>query len=260
MLCAALAFASWWTSHTILDTARTRRATDAVLENATVRHFVAGKIASATATAVGTPVLAKTAAPDPSALENQIDGVLARPDVRARLEQFVVDAHAELIGRSSAPAVLDRATVVTIVRAAVPNLPPPDLAKLHAVTFHVPNVSVLAASRNTLANRFWLYFVGAVVLVAIAIAASTDRRATVKLAGAWLLGISVMHLLVLWVVPVLIVPQVTDNPWAGLVTSLARALNGGIVAGLVVLAAAGAGFMLADRFIAPGSVPAPADQ
>ena len=38
MLLATLAFASWWTSHTILDTARTRKATDAVLENAIFRH------------------------------------------------------------------------------------------------------------------------------------------------------------------------------------------------------------------------------
>jgi len=53
MLCAALAFASWWTSHTILDTARTRRVTQTVLESADLRHFVASHVASVTAPAFG---------------------------------------------------------------------------------------------------------------------------------------------------------------------------------------------------------------
>ena len=53
MLCAALAFASWWTSHTILDTARTRRVTEAVLQSTDLRHFVADHVASVTAPAVG---------------------------------------------------------------------------------------------------------------------------------------------------------------------------------------------------------------
>jgi hypothetical protein len=47
MLCAALAFASWWTSHTILATTRTRRITEAH-PDATVllryRQFVNGSI------------------------------------------------------------------------------------------------------------------------------------------------------------------------------------------------------------------------
>jgi hypothetical protein len=264
MLLATLAFASWWTSHTILDTARTRRVTDAVLENADVRHFVADRIASVTAPAVGTGTLraatgtASTAGAGTSAahaLGTKLDAVLDRPDVRAKLETFVVDAHDDLVGASTKPAVLDQATVRTLVAAAVPSLSPADLAKVHAVTFHVPRVGTLATTRDALADRFWLFFAGAVVLVAAAIVTTRDRRATLKLVGAWLVGISVMHLVVLWVVPVLVVPRVSNSPWADLIAVVARALGAGIVTGLVVLALAGVAFLIADRFL-PGAAPA----
>src|SRR4051812_39166988 len=82
MLLAALAFASWWTSHTILDTARTRRVANAVLENAEVRHFVAERIATITTPAVGAGTLSvATGAPSTSpqgaqaALGTKLDAV-----------------------------------------------------------------------------------------------------------------------------------------------------------------------------------------
>ena len=190
------------------------------------------------------------------AFATRLDTVLDRPDIRGKLEQFVADAHAELIGAAAKPATLDQSTVRTLAAAAVPTLSAKDLASIHAVSFQVPHVGVLATSRTTLANRFWLYFVGAVVLIALAIATSRDRRSSLKLIGAWLLGISVVHLVVLWIVPVVIVPKVSHNPWANLVASVARALSAGIVTGLVVLAAAGVGFLLADHLVAPAPAPA----
>jgi hypothetical protein len=256
MLCATLAFASWWTSHTILDTARTRRVTDAVLSNATMRDFVATKVASVTAPALGTPTLRSTAAPNQAQLAHRLSTVLDRSDVKAKLEQFVVDAHDRLIGKGSRPAVLDQATARTLVAAALPTLSSKDLARVHAVTFDVPRVGTLAASRRALTHRFWLYALGAVLLVALAIATTGDRRATIKVVGAWLVGISVMHLVALWIVPVVVLPHVTDNPWVGLIAAVARALGAGIVTGLVVLAAVGVALLLADRLVAPWAAPA----
>ena len=128
MLCAALAFASWWTSHTILDTARTRRITEAVLQSADLRHFVAGHIASVTAPAVG---VSASAATTNGAYTNHLDAVLGRRDIQSKLEQFVVDAHERLLGERSQPAVLDQATVRTLVAAAFPSVRAADLAKVH---------------------------------------------------------------------------------------------------------------------------------
>src|SRR5438477_5123242 len=183
MLCAALAFASWWTSHTILDTARTRRITEAVLESADLRHFVAGHIASVTAPAVGVkPAAARTN----GTYTNHLDAVLGRRDIQLKLEQFVVEAHERLLGERTAPAVLDRATVRTLVAAAFPSVRAADLAKVHGVKFDVPQSQALWKSRQALAHHFWLYLLGAVALLSVGLVATDDRHATVKLVGKWL--------------------------------------------------------------------------
>jgi len=247
MLCAALAFASWWTSHTILDTARTRRVTEAVLENADVRHFVAGHIASATAPAVGVRASGGT---NRAAYANRLDVVLGRRAIQLKLEQFVVDAHERLLGERSKPAVLDQKTVRTLVTAAFPSVRGADLAKVHEVKFDVPQSQALFRGREAFAHRFWLYFVGAVGLLIAGLVMTDDRRAAVKLIGKWLIGITVAHLIVLWILPVLIIPAVTTNPWAHLVAAVAHAVGAGIVTGLVVLALVGVVFLFADHFIA----------
>ena len=174
MLCAALAFASWWTSHTILDTARTRRVTEAVLESADLRHFVADHVASVTAPAVG---VTASAATTNGAYTNHLDAVLGRRDIQLKLEQFVVDAHERLLGERSQPAVLDQATVRTLVAAAFPSVRAADLAKVHAVTFDVPQSQALFKSREAFAHRFWLYFLGAVALLTVGLVTTDDRHA-----------------------------------------------------------------------------------
>ena len=223
MLCAALAFASWWTSHTILDTARTRRVTEAVLGNADLRHFVASHVASVTAPAVGVPAGAVTTS---GAYTNHLDAVLGRRAIQVKLEQFVVDADERLLGERSQPAVLDQKTVRTLVVAAFPTVRGADLAKVHAVTFNVPQSQALFKGREAFAHRFWLYFSAAVALLTVGIVTTDDRRATVKLVGKWLIGITVAHLIVLWIVPVVLVPAVTTNPWAHLVAAVACGRRG----------------------------------
>ncbi len=246
MLCAAFAFASWWTSHTILDTTRTLRVTETVLESADLRHFVANHIASVTAPTVG---VTASAATTNGAYTNQLDAVLARRDIQLKLEQFVVEAHERLLGERSAPAVLDQATVRTLVVAAFPSVRGADLAKVHAVTFDVPQSQALFKSREALAHRFWLYFLAAVALLAIGLVTTDDRHAAVRLIGKWLIGITVAHLIVLWIVPVVLLPAVTTNPWAHLVAAVARAVDAGIVTSLVVLAIVGVGFLFIDHFV-----------
>jgi hypothetical protein len=268
MLLAALAFASWWTSHTILDTARTRRVTDAVIGSTEVRHYLAGAIAPAVTQAVGAPNVnaatratpggAPPAASPADELTQRLGAVLDRPDIRVKLEQFVVDAHELLIGQTTRPAVLDQATVVTLVHAALPAMSLADLAKIPPVRISVPRFGALSTGRRAFQNRTWLYALGAVVLLALAIATTDDRHGAIKLIGKWLLGISAAHLLVLWILPVMVVPQLSNSPWVSLVASLARALNAGIVSGLVILVVAGVLCLLVDVFVpASGKTGAP---
>jgi hypothetical protein len=244
MLCAALAFASWWTSRTILDTARTRRVTEAVLQSADVRRFVADHVAAVTAPSVGV-----SAATGRAAYANHLDAVLARRDIQRKLEQFVVDAHKRLLGERSQPAVLDQPTVRTLVAAAFPTARAADLAQVHAVRFDVPQSQALFRSRQALAHRLWLYLLGAVVLLTAGLVTTSDRRSAVKLIGKWLIGITITHLLVLWLIPVAILPAVTTNPWAHLVAAVARAVSAGIVTTLILIALVGIAFLFADLFI-----------
>jgi hypothetical protein len=244
MLCAALAFSSWWTSHTILDTARTRRVTEAVLQSPQVRQFVADHIAAATA-----PSLEVRDTTTRDTYARHLDTVLARRDIQQKLEQFVVDAHQRLLGERSQAPVLDAATVRTLVGAAIPSASRANLNRLHAVTFDVPQSQALFRSRQALAHRFWLYFFGAVVLVTVGLVTTDDRRSGVKLIGKWLVGITIAHLLVLWILPVVILPAVTTNPWAHLVTAVARGVSAGIVTGLIALALIGVVFLFLDHFI-----------
>jgi hypothetical protein len=253
MLCAALAFASWWTSHTILDTTRTRRVTEAVLQSEDLRRFVANHIAAVTAPAVGATASTATTKGE---YASRLDTVLARPAIQQKLEQFVVDAHKRLLGDQTQPAVLDQATVHTLVVAAFPSIRASDLAKIHAVKFDVPESQALVKSRQTLAHRFWLYALGAVILLTIGLVTTDDRHAAVKLIGKWLIGITVAHLIVLWIVPVMILPAVTTNPWAHLIAAVARAVGAGIVTSLIVLALVGVVFLFADIFIPKRKSPA----
>jgi hypothetical protein len=180
---------------------------------------------------------------------NHLDAVLARRSIQLKLEGFVVDAHKRLLGERSQPAVLDQTTVRTIVAAAVPAASRADLAKLHAIRFDVPKSQALFKSQETLAHRFWLYFLGAVALLTAGLVMTDDRRGAVKLIGKWLIGITVAHLVVLWIIPVMIIPAVTTNPWAHLVAAVAHAVGAGIVTSLVVLALVGVGFLFVDHFI-----------
>ncbi len=144
----------------------------------------------------------------------------------------------------------------TLVAAAFPSVRAADLANVHDVTFDVPQSQALFKSREALAHRFWLYFLGAVALLTVGLVTTDDRHATVKLIGKWLIGITVAHLLVLWIVPVVILPAVTTNPWAHLVAAVAHAVGAGIVTSLVVLALVGVVFLFVDHFIPAPATPA----
>ncbi len=140
--------------------------------------------------------------------------------------------------------------------AALPSITLADLANVQAVTFDVPQSQALFKSRQALAHRFWLYFLGAVALLTVGLVATDDRHAAVKLIGKWLLGITVAHLVVLWIVPVMILPAVTTNPWAHLIAAVADAVGAGIVTSLVVLALVGIVFLFVDHFIPERAAPA----
>jgi hypothetical protein len=243
MLAAALSFTSWWVSHTILDVSRTQRVTHAVLADSDFRAFVAGEISPMIQEEVP-GVVVPTAA-----LQSRVATVLDDPGVRSQLETFVVDIHKGLLGERDQPAVLDQPTLARIVTAAVPSIPPEDLAQLHAVSINPPRLGPLSTTRKLLQDKFGLLVAVAALLLVGGVALSGNRRQALSLIGRWLIVISLVHLVFLWAIPVLILPAVTSSPWASLIAAVAKALSAGLLTGLVILFVAGVGLLVINRFV-----------
>jgi hypothetical protein len=286
LLLAAFSFTSWWVSHTILDVSRTEKVTHVVLSDGDFRSFVAREISPSVSAAVPTasidqalaavesgavgpvsttPTSASTSAPTatttPSTsegadqLNSRLAAVLGRPAVERQLENFIVDLHKALLGKSDQPAVLSQATVTQIVTAAMPSLPSTALTGLHDITVNPPKIGALSTARTLLQDKFGLLVAVAAVVLFAGIILSKNRRASTNTIGRWLIGISLVHLLVLWVIPVVIVPAVTKSPWASLIAAVARALSAGLLVVLVMLFVAGVAILAGNRFT-PRSPPA----
>ena len=272
MVLAALAFTSWWSSHTIFNPDRTAQVADAVLTDAQFRGYLASVMApviiEAVPTATALAVAANSAGPgstDPvpgttgvapgdAAVQQRLADALGSQVARTGVEDFLTEAHRSLIGEDRRTVTLDAATVDALVTAAIPGISAEQLATIPPVSFDVPRVGVLLGPRRFLADHAWMFAAGAVVLVGLGIAVSKDRRSSVKTVGRWLIGISLGHLLVLYVLPVFVAPALTDNPWVHLAANVAKALGAGVTSGLVLLIVAGAALMMIDLLIKPAGV------
>lgn len=289
MILAALAFTSWWSSHTIFNPDRTAEVADAVLADAQFRGYLAGVMApvivaavpdatgladaaeasGAAGTADITPQPGTSGtAPGDAALQQRIADALGSQVARTGVERFLVDAHRTLIGvptdgsAAAGPAgaddrsvTLDAATVDALVSAAIPGISAEQLAAIPPVNFEVPRAAAFLGPRRLLADRAWMFALGAATLVGIAFAVSTDRRGSVKTVGRWLVGISLTQLVVLYVLPVLVAPKVSDSPWVRLASNVARALGAGVISGLVVMVVAGVALVSIDLLFKPAGAP-----
>lgn len=251
MLLAALAFGSWWTTHTVYDTTRTRRVAAVVLASPELRSYVADRIAPVVLGALppGAAGATSTAPLDPEQLATGISTALGRAEVQQGLVEFVGEIHERLIGVGTGPVVLDQHIVQELAGAADPRLTLTDLANIPAASIPVPQQAGLATATGTMRSRWPWYALGSTALLAVALVVSSDRRATLQLIGRWLVGISIVQLLVLYVVPVWIVPRVTSNPWADLVANVVREWGAAMVTGLALLAAAGVVCIVADHLV-----------
>lgn len=266
MALAALAFTGWWATSTVLNTDRTRQVAHVVLSDPAFRAYVAGVVGPAVAQVVPlAEQLATTGAPpgatppvqsaatgsqdQSAALSARLSDVMGEPATRTALEDFITAVHGRLIGTTTTPAVLDQATTQRLVAAAVPTLPAAEVAKIPAVTFDIPGQLPLRTLHGALGQRVGWLLAGAVVLVGAGLVLSTDRRSGLKTVGMWLIGISLGHLVFMWLLPVEVVPAVFHGPWPPLVAEVARTWGAGIVSVLAVLSVIGVAILVADRFV-----------
>ena len=262
MLVAGLAFTGWYWSRTVLDTERTERVAHAVLTDSTIRGFLAERIepvlaqrapaaaAALTAQAGGAaPTSAgQTAGVDATVVQSQLADVLADPAIQRDLADFVGDLHRVVIGERTGPVTLAQSDVNRLVVAAAPSTPPESLAAIPSISFDPP-VTPINKLRAAGAHWWWLIGLAGMAMVGAALALSQDRRSNVRTIGTWLIGLSLIQLLVLWLIPVHVVPAVTDNVWARTGSLIAEALNGGLVIGLFVILGIGIVCRFANLFM-----------
>jgi hypothetical protein len=211
-----------------------------VLDNQGVRREIARRLVEGVATAL--PAEATGPLAD---FRGQVEDALASPALTDPLADVVVEVHRRLVGEATGPVVLDPTLVTAVLQQAAPTLDPALLAAVPQVHFDVPRASPLETARERLPGLLSTGATVAVVLVAAAFVIHPRRDRLLLRLGGWLLGASVVELLLLYLIPVVVAPALVDNVWTGLVAEVATASTGGIVGVLASMAIGGVGCLLA---------------
>jgi hypothetical protein len=223
LLCGSLTLAIWWVRQTVMEPSRTREVADVLIAETDIRNEVASQIGDQLGAQLGV---------DPATVTGLANEALQRTDIIPLFATLLSEAHSRLIGETSGPVVLDPSIAAQVLgdeRAAL--LPP--------VTFDVPTIEPLHSARRSIEGVIQAGLVFAVGFTLSGLVMHPSKPAALRTIGIWLLGASVLQLLIGFVVPVLLVPELWSSPWADLVGETARAATSGLVAVLVVLAAGG---------------------
>lgn len=223
LLCGSLTLAMWWLRNTVMEPTRTTEVVDALVAKAEVRREVSSRIGEQLGAQLGV---------DPATVTGLADEALQRTELVPLLTQLLRDAHGRLIGESRGPVVLDPAIAAQLLGDQRVALLPP-------VTFDVPTIAPLNTARRSIDGVIQAGLVFAVGFTLSGLVMHPSKPSALRTIGVWLLAASVLQLLIGFVVPVLVVPEVWNNPWADVVGETARAATTGLVAVLAILAATG---------------------
>lgn len=244
---ASLTLSAWWFQHTVLDPSRTAKVAEAVIDDPQVRQALSGAITSAIVAKVpdAPPDLAATVAARMEGLEDP-----------SFLGQAIQDAHARLVGAATGPVTLDKGLLLPLVDASVADA-------AGAVSWDVPTVSPLATVRNELGGLITLGVVLSLGLVVSGFLLHPRHDQALRTLGGWALGAALWQLMTAWVMPVWLLPRLTDNPWTSVASAVAEAKISSLLGVLLTLAGVGAACIVVSVVFAPGRIvqrqPAPAE-
>lgn len=225
-LLGSFALAGWWMSNTVFDTSRSRDVADVVLQDSAVRSQVAGAIASAAAGQLGLP--------EPE-VRRIVDEAADTPQGAVVLADVVVDAHARLIGESTAPVLVDPVQLIPILGEQAVGLP--------AIEVPVPRISAFDWTRRALDTFVPLAALAALVLALLAFLVHPDKIRLLRFAGIGLLAMAVLVVVVGYVLPAVIGPSLTSSPWVTTLSAVAQS-SVQLLAGItLVLIGAGVGVL-----------------
>jgi hypothetical protein len=241
LLCSALAMSAWWVQRTAFDTSNTSDIAEAALQNPDLRADLARAIADTVSVELNL---------DHAAVESAAQTALVQPAIATAFSDVLRDIHARLIGQETGPATIPPDLVVR----ATGN---PAAAQLPPVTVDVPTFDALDTTRRALHRSIPLLATGAVVLALLGLLFHPSKAAALRIIGAWLIGASIVELVIAYTLPVLLLPALVDSPYAELVAEVDKATIGPLVGVLVMLVGAGVGCLVAGSWLdRPPAAPA----
>ena len=235
-VCLALAAGGWWLQRVAFDTRPSGDLADVVLRRRAIRAQIARVGADATAATLGVPPLELRTHGRDVACRRTIprSGPPSRP--------CIADAHARLIGgatsRCRSPG---RSWSSSPATSASPLLPP--------VILPVEEVAALNTIRIGLD---WAVPIAAIVggvALLLGLVAHPRRADAVFGIGMFCIVAAGAALVLGYLVPVFIVPELSDNIWLALVPAIAKNALPVILGSVVVLVAAALGLMAASAAI-----------
>lgn len=221
--CAALAVAGFILQRTAFDPDRSADSADVVLGDNAIKEELVDVIASSTAAQLGQ---------DEQAVRTLVASVAEHPEGQAILAQVIHDAHARLIGLQDTPVQITGEELVPILRTQA-------AADLPSVTLPVPEVTALDYTRRVLLVLVPITAIATLVLVAMGFFAHPERSALLRSLAFGLLLLALLVAVLGYIVPVFVVPLVSDSPWANVPGRLAND-SLGIMLGLELLLVGGA--------------------
>jgi hypothetical protein len=236
LFAASLALSGWWLERTVFDPSRSDDIAVAALGNDSLRSDLADTIADQVAGRLHT---------DPATVRAATNAALARPGIASAFAGVTSDVHARLIGAASGPVVVSPQLLATAVGD-------PRAAALPPVQFDVPTVAPLDAVRRWLAGVVPILAIAGAGLALIGLIVHSRTATAVRIIGWWCLGASIVQVVVAYVLPVLVLPNVISNPYVDLVGEVARAAMAPLIGVLIMLAGAGIGCLVAGAWLDNG--------
>jgi hypothetical protein len=228
----ALAAGGWWLQRVAFKPSSSSAVAREVLADPALRGELAAVVAGAAAEAVGKPE---------NQLSLEINSIAANPAAADFLADIVADAHARVIG-SGGPVQITGPQMVDIVRDQ-------RAAALPAVTLPVETVGILDTTRTILQ---WLVPIAAVIGLAAAVLgvlAHPERAEAIFGIGVFCILAAVLAMALGYVVPMFLLPVLSDNVWIDVIPAMASdqlttvaAMSCALAVVGVVLIIASAGF------------------
>lgn len=239
---------AWWAfaaRFTVLDSARSAKIADALIEQPVLRDAVAEGLASALQQALppGTPI-------EPAMLDAVAHQALDDPRATAALRSALLASHQRLIGEYDGPVSFDvspiaaagRDALVTARPELAGSLPDGPTLSVELPTQNLPKLGWLPERARELGG---LAFLIAVTFLALGIVAASNRPGVLSRAGRWALRAGAFWALFGWALPYLMTK--TDEPRLAALGAIGVAAVGPMIAPAVLLVSAGIAALFGAR-------------